>query len=373
MYRDESLTEKPALLERRGGAFYSEAATQLVAALASDSGDAQVVDVRNGGTLAGLADDDVVEVPARVGRGRRRAAAAGAAGAGAARARAARGGVRAAGGRGGGERATARSRRRRCSRTRWWASGRSSKQLLGACSRRERSMSDRPRRRRRRLQDRPRARARRRLAARVRARAAQLASPDRRGRLPRAARAAHRRGARARGPRARRPAGRRRGPRDDGRGRPPARGGGAPGGGGRARLGHAHDGRATTPSPILRAGTERGWGVALVCGAGMNCVGVGPDGTHVRFPALGAITGDWGGGFDVGLAGLSAAARSEDGRGPKTALERPCRPTSGSTRRRGGRGDPPRRPRPPADRRARAARARRGRRTTRRAASPSGS
>jgi N-acetylglucosamine kinase-like BadF-type ATPase len=61
--------------------------------------------------------------------------------------------------------------------------------------------------------------------------------------------------------------------------------------------------------------------VALVCGAGMNCVGVGPDGTHVRHPALGAITGDWGGGFDVGLAGLSAAARSADGRGPKTALE----------------------------------------------------
>jgi N-acetylglucosamine kinase-like BadF-type ATPase len=72
---------------------------------------------------------------------------------------------------------------------------------------------------------------------------------------------------------------------------------------------------------ILRAGTDRGWGVALVCGAGMNCVGVGPDGTHVRHPALGAITGDWGGGFDVGLAGLSAAARSADGRGPRTALE----------------------------------------------------
>jgi N-acetylglucosamine kinase-like BadF-type ATPase len=72
---------------------------------------------------------------------------------------------------------------------------------------------------------------------------------------------------------------------------------------------------------ILRAGTDRGWGVALVCGAGMNCVGVGPDGEHVRYAALGAITGDWGGGFDVGLAGLSAAARSADGRGPKTALE----------------------------------------------------
>src|SRR5205807_4019016 len=68
MYRDPSLTEKPALLEQRGGAFYSEAATQLVASLVADTDDIQVVDVRNGGTLAGLADDDVVEVPARIGR-----------------------------------------------------------------------------------------------------------------------------------------------------------------------------------------------------------------------------------------------------------------------------------------------------------------
>jgi 6-phospho-beta-glucosidase len=67
LYRDPSLAEKPALLERRGGAFYSEAATQLVAALASDAGDVQVVDLHNAGALAGLADDDVVEVPARVG------------------------------------------------------------------------------------------------------------------------------------------------------------------------------------------------------------------------------------------------------------------------------------------------------------------
>ena len=73
---------------------------------------------------------------------------------------------------------------------------------------------------------------------------------------------------------------------------------------------------------VLRAGTEKGWGVAVVCGAGINCVGVGPDGRHARFPALGSITGDWGGGSDVGLAALSAAARSEDGRGPKTSLER---------------------------------------------------
>ena len=72
---------------------------------------------------------------------------------------------------------------------------------------------------------------------------------------------------------------------------------------------------------VLRAGTERGWGVAVVCGAGINCVGVTPDGRHARFPSLGAITGDWGGGYDVGLEAVSAAARSEDGRGPKTALE----------------------------------------------------
>jgi N-acetylglucosamine kinase-like BadF-type ATPase len=72
---------------------------------------------------------------------------------------------------------------------------------------------------------------------------------------------------------------------------------------------------------ILRAGTEQGWGVAVVCGTGINCVGVAPDGRHARFPALGAITGDWGGGYDVGLAAVSAAARSEDGRGARTTLE----------------------------------------------------
>jgi N-acetylglucosamine kinase-like BadF-type ATPase len=72
---------------------------------------------------------------------------------------------------------------------------------------------------------------------------------------------------------------------------------------------------------VLRAGTERGWGIAVVCGAGINCVGVAPGGRHVRFPALGTITGDWGGGYDVGLSAIWAAARSEDGRGPKTPLE----------------------------------------------------
>jgi len=68
MYRDPNLAEKPPLLERRGGAFYSEAAIGLVGALAGDTGDVHVVDVRNDGTIEGLARDDVVEVPARVDR-----------------------------------------------------------------------------------------------------------------------------------------------------------------------------------------------------------------------------------------------------------------------------------------------------------------
>ena len=68
LYRDPALVEKPALLEQRGGAYYSEAATGLVASLVAGTGDVHVVDVRNGTTLAGLAPHDVVEVPARVGR-----------------------------------------------------------------------------------------------------------------------------------------------------------------------------------------------------------------------------------------------------------------------------------------------------------------
>jgi 6-phospho-beta-glucosidase len=68
MYRDPKLTEKPALLERRGGAFYSEAAVGLVRSLATGDERVHEVDVRNGETLEGLAGDDVVEVPARVGR-----------------------------------------------------------------------------------------------------------------------------------------------------------------------------------------------------------------------------------------------------------------------------------------------------------------
>jgi N-acetylglucosamine kinase-like BadF-type ATPase len=73
---------------------------------------------------------------------------------------------------------------------------------------------------------------------------------------------------------------------------------------------------------VLRAGSERGWGIAVTCGTGMNCVGVAPDGRQVRFPALGPVSGDaMDGAGAIGLAAVSAAARSQDGRGPKTELE----------------------------------------------------
>ena len=66
LYRDPTVDAKPALLQRRGGAFYSEAAIGLVGSLATDAGDIHVVDMRNGHTIAGLAEDDVVEVPAKI-------------------------------------------------------------------------------------------------------------------------------------------------------------------------------------------------------------------------------------------------------------------------------------------------------------------
>jgi 6-phospho-beta-glucosidase len=68
LYRDPTLDTKPELLEHRGGAFYSEAAAQLVASLHAGTGDVQVVDVRNQGALPDLPDDAVVEIPARIDR-----------------------------------------------------------------------------------------------------------------------------------------------------------------------------------------------------------------------------------------------------------------------------------------------------------------
>ncbi|MGW4474142.1 family 4 glycosyl hydrolase [Nonomuraea sp. NPDC004354] len=67
LYADPAVDTKPELLERRGGAFYSEAAVALVASLLGDRRDAQVVNVRNGGTLPFLPDEAVIEVPATIG------------------------------------------------------------------------------------------------------------------------------------------------------------------------------------------------------------------------------------------------------------------------------------------------------------------
>jgi N-acetylglucosamine kinase-like BadF-type ATPase len=72
---------------------------------------------------------------------------------------------------------------------------------------------------------------------------------------------------------------------------------------------------------LLRSGTERGWGVAVVCGTGINCLGIAPDGREARFLSFGDVSGDWGGGPDVGLAAVAAAVRAADGRGPHTVLE----------------------------------------------------
>ncbi len=68
LYRDPALHEKPALLEQRGGAYYSEAAAALIESLHTGDGAIHVVDVRNGGALPNLPPDTVVEVPARIDR-----------------------------------------------------------------------------------------------------------------------------------------------------------------------------------------------------------------------------------------------------------------------------------------------------------------
>ncbi|CAM4176678.1 N-acetylglucosamine kinase [Kibdelosporangium persicum] len=93
-------------------------------------------------------------------------------------------------------------------------------------------------------------------------------------------------------------------------------------------LASALTGRGWSPSivvgndtfALLRAGTTDGVGVAVVCGAGINCVGVAADGRVHRFPALGKISGDWGGGFQLGSEALWWAVRAADGRGPHTEL-----------------------------------------------------
>jgi N-acetylglucosamine kinase-like BadF-type ATPase len=72
----------------------------------------------------------------------------------------------------------------------------------------------------------------------------------------------------------------------------------------------------------LRAGSPEPWGVAVVVGAGINGVGIAPDGRRAGFAGLGPISGDRGGGGSLGMEALGAAVRARDGRGRRTALER---------------------------------------------------
>jgi N-acetylglucosamine kinase-like BadF-type ATPase len=71
---------------------------------------------------------------------------------------------------------------------------------------------------------------------------------------------------------------------------------------------------------VPAAGADRFWGVGVTCGAGINCAGLAPDGRTAGFLALGEITGDWGGGYSLGLESQWRAIRAQDGRGPQTAL-----------------------------------------------------
>lgn len=71
---------------------------------------------------------------------------------------------------------------------------------------------------------------------------------------------------------------------------------------------------------VLRAGSLRGWGIAVVSGAGINAVGRHPDGRVERFLGIGPWSGDWGGSDGVVRSAVAAAVRAGDGRGPETTL-----------------------------------------------------
>jgi N-acetylglucosamine kinase-like BadF-type ATPase len=95
------------------------------------------------------------------------------------------------------------------------------------------------------------------------------------------------------------------------------------------RLGRAIAGRGWTSVDVLRndtvavlrAGAPSGWGVGIVCGSGLNCVGLGSDGSVERFPSLAELSGDFTpGGSWLGVRALGLALRSRDGRGGPTSL-----------------------------------------------------
>lgn len=338
LYRDPALAEKPKLLDQRGGAYYSEAAIQLLASLASDGDDVQVVDVRNEGTLAGLADDDVIEVPAR---------------------------IRSSG-------PVPLAQRPLAPELLGLVQHVAAYERLAAAAAVNRDLET----------------ARLALLAHPLVREWKLAERLLEQLVVRrdATRTSASRGRGGNAPGGHEPdglvlavdggntktdlalaqtSGKLEALVRGGRSSPHyvgldgfvelleglladacRRAGIAPGAPLRAETASIMVAGADLPEELaalrsriekldwaqrlvvdndtvalLRSGTDHGWGVAVVCGSGINCIGIGPDGRQIRFPSLGAITGDWGGGGDVGVAALSAATRSADGRGPKTTLE----------------------------------------------------
>ena len=71
----------------------------------------------------------------------------------------------------------------------------------------------------------------------------------------------------------------------------------------------------------LRAGAQKGWGIVLICGQGINAAGIGPTGRTVKFAGIGDLAGDWGGGGGLGEQALALSIRARDGRGQRTSLE----------------------------------------------------
>jgi N-acetylglucosamine kinase-like BadF-type ATPase len=71
---------------------------------------------------------------------------------------------------------------------------------------------------------------------------------------------------------------------------------------------------------VLKAGGTRGWGVAVVAGAGINAAGLREDGSQERYLGIGPLSGDWGGGKSIAQSGIGAAVRAADGRGAATSL-----------------------------------------------------
>ena len=76
---------------------------------------------------------------------------------------------------------------------------------------------------------------------------------------------------------------------------------------------------------LLRCGAPERWGVAVVCGAGINAIGVAPDGRIARFPALGELTGDWGGGDGLMRTGCGQRCVARTAAAVPPRFERPHR------------------------------------------------